>query len=103
MRAARFASRSGDLRQTRNYQRQYFIPQQSDTELGIDAADTFIYMRGYPSKEERDKRLREAQSDPEFREVVIAQERDPDAKLIIKAHNIDMMPSGSFTAIKITQ
>jgi hypothetical protein len=102
--AARFASRTAAI-----YARHgitnvgYFIPQQSDAELGIDAADTFIYMRGYPSKEERDKRLREAQADPEFREVVIAQERDPNAKLIIKAHNIDLMPSGSFTAIKITQ
>jgi len=102
--AARFASRTAAI-----YARHgitnvgYFIPQQSDTELGIDAADTFIYVRGYPSKEERDRRLREAQSDPEFREVVIAQERDPNAKLIVKAHNIDMMPSGSFTAIKITQ
>jgi hypothetical protein len=102
--AARFASRTAAI-----YARHgitnvgYFIPQQSDPELGIDAGDTFIYMRGYPSKEERDKRLREAQSDPEFGEVVIAQERDPSAKLIIKAHNIDMMPSGSFTAIKIAQ
>ena len=40
-------------------------------------------------------------ADPEFREVVIAQERDANAKLIIKAHNIDMTPSGSFTAITI--
>ena len=100
--AARFASRTAAI-----YARHgitnvgYFIPQQSDAELGIDAADTFIYMRGYPSQEERDKRLREAQSDPEFREVVIAQERDPNAKLIIKAHNIDMVPSGPFTSIAI--
>jgi hypothetical protein len=100
--AARFASRTAAI-----YARHgitnvgYFIPQQSDAELGIDAADTFVYMRGYPSKEERDKRLRAAQTDPEFGEVVIAQERDPNAKLIIKAHNIDMLPSGSFTAITI--
>jgi hypothetical protein len=59
-------------------------------------------MRGYPSQAERDRRLKEAQADPEFREVVINQERDPDAKLIVKAHNIDMLPSGSFTAIRIT-
>ena len=102
--AARFASRTAAI-----YARHgitnigYFIPQETDAELGIDAADTFIYVRGYPSKEERDKRLRAAQADPEFREVVIAQERDANAKLIIKAHNIDMTPSGTYTAIKITE
>lgn len=102
--AARFASRTAAV-----YARHgitnvgYFIPQQSDAELGIDAADTFIYVRGYPSKEERDKRLKAAHDDPEFGQVVTAQERDPNARLIIKAHNIDMTPSGSYTAIKITQ
>src|SRR5579862_9934303 len=35
----------------------YWIPEQSDSELGISAENTFIYIRGYPSKEERDKRL----------------------------------------------
>ena len=71
-------------------------------ELGIDAEDTFIYIRGYPSKDERDKRLKAAHDDPEFGEVVLKQERDPNARLIIKAHNIDMVPSGSYTAIKVT-
>jgi len=100
--AARFATRTSAI-----YQRHgitnvgYFIPQQSVPELGIDAADTFIYIRGYPSKEERDKRLKSAQSDPEFREVVIAQERDAERRLIIKAHNIDMTPSGVYSAISI--
>ena len=79
----------------------YWIPVQSDSELGIDASDTFIYIRGYPSKAERDKRLKAAHDDPEFAEVVTKQERDPNTKLIIKAHNIDMVPSGSYTAIKI--
>ena len=102
--AARFASRTAAL-----YARHgitnvgYFIPQQSDAELGIDAADTFIYVRGYPSKDERDKRLKAAHDDPEFEKVVIAQERDPNTRLIVKAHNIDMTPSGSYTAINITR
>ena len=102
--AARFANRTAAI-----YERHgitnvgYWIPQQSDAELGIDAADTFIYMRAYPSKEERDKRLKAAQSDPEFREVVIAQERDPDARLIIKAHNIDMLPNGAYTAVALVK
>jgi hypothetical protein len=102
--AARFASRTAAT-----YARHgitnvgYFIPQQSDKELGIDAEDTFIYIRGYPSQAERDKRLKAAHDDPEFEEVVLKQERDPNARLIIKAHNIDMTPSGSYSAIRITE
>src|SRR5438067_1847769 len=101
--AARFASRTAAT-----YARHgitnvgYFIPEQSDKELGIDAEDTFIYIRGYPSKAERDKRLTAAHDDPEFGEVVTQQERNPATKLIVKAHNIDMVPSGSYAAIKIT-
>jgi hypothetical protein len=102
--AARFASRTAAT-----YARHgitnvgYFIPEQSDKELGIDADDTFIYIRGYPSKAERDKRLKAAHDDPEFEEVVLKQERDPNARLIIKAHNIDMRPDGPYSAIKITE
>ena len=32
-------------------------------------------MRAYPSKEERDKRLKAAHDDPEFAEVATSQER----------------------------
>jgi len=102
--AARFASRTAAI-----YARHgitnvgYWIPQQSDPELGISAENTFIYMRGYPSKEERDKRLKAAHDDPEFAEVVTKQERDPNARLIVRARNIDMVPNGAYTAIKITQ
>jgi hypothetical protein len=101
--AARFASRTAAI-----YARHgitnvgYWVPEQSDKELGIDADDTFVYIRGYPSKTERDKRLKAAHDDPEFDEVVTKQERDPSARLIIKAHNIDMTPSGQYTAIKVT-
>ena len=100
--AARFASRTAAI-----YARHgitnvgYWIPQQSDPELGISAENTFIYVRGYPSKEERDKRLKAAHDDPEFGEVVTQQERNPATKLIVKAHNIDMAPNGTYTAIKI--
>jgi hypothetical protein len=102
--AARFASRTAAT-----YARHgitnvgYFIPEQSDKELGIDADDTFIYIRGYPSKAERDERLKAAHDDPEFEEVVLKQERDPNARLIIRAHNIDMHPNGPYSAIKITE
>jgi hypothetical protein len=102
--AARFATRTANT-----YARHgitnvgYWIPVQSDPELGIDRDDTFIYIRGYPSKEERDKRLKAAHDDPEFGEVVIKQERDPATRLIVKAHNIDMVPSGPYTAITVTR
>src|SRR3954462_12111872 len=84
--AARFANRTAAI-----YARHgitnvgYWIPQQSDPELGISAANTLIYMRGYPSKEERDKRLKAAHDDPEFGEVVTKQEQNPATKLIVKA------------------
>ena len=52
--AARFATRTAAI-----YARHgitnvgYWIPQESDPELGISAENTFIYIRGYPSKAER--------------------------------------------------
>jgi NIPSNAP len=102
--AARFASRTAAI-----YARHgitnvgYFIPEQTDKELGIDAGDTFIYIRGYPSKADRDTRLKAAHDDPEFEEVVVKQERDPNARLIIKAHNVDMAPNGPYSAIQIAK
>jgi hypothetical protein len=102
--AARFASRTAAI-----YARHgitnvgYFIPLESDPELGISAENTFIYMRGYPSKEERDKRLKAAHDDPEFAEVVTRQEQNPDTRLIVKARTVDMAPHGSYTAITVTK
>jgi hypothetical protein len=81
----------------------YWIPIESDPELGISAENTFIYIRGYPSKEERDKRLKAAHDDPEFKEIVTKQEADPAAKLVVKAHNIDMLPNGNHTTITLTK
>ena len=100
--AARFASRTAAI-----YARHgitnvgYWIPQQSYPELGISAENTFIYIRGYPSKEERDKRLKARGADPEFAEVVTNQERNPETKLIVKVHNIDMLPHGPYSAITL--
>ena len=48
-------------------------------------------------------RLKAAHDDPEFAEVVTKQEQDPATKLIVKAHNVDMIPDGSFTAVSITK
>jgi hypothetical protein len=81
----------------------YWIPKQSDPEVGITAEDTFIYIRGYPSKEERDKRLKAARDDPEFAEVVTKQEQNPDTKLVVKSHNIDMVPDGPYTTITLNK
>jgi NIPSNAP protein len=100
--AARFANRTAAI-----YARHgitnvgYWIPQESDAELGISADNTFIYIRGYPSRAERDQRLKAAHDDPEFAEVVTKQERNAETRLIVKAHNIDMVPNGNYNAIKI--
>src|SRR5689334_17533650 len=102
--AARFANRTAAI-----YARHgitnvgYWIPQESDPELGISADNTLIYMRGYPSKAERDKRLKAAHDDPEFGEVVTRQEQNPATRLIIKAHNIDLLPDGGFSAISLAK
>ena len=58
-------------------------------------------MRGYPSKAERDKRLTAAHDDPEFGDVVTKQEQNAETRLIVKAHNVDMVPNGSHSAIKL--
>jgi hypothetical protein len=34
---------------------------------------------------------------------VTKQEQNPDTKLIVKTHNIDMVPNGAYTAITITK
>lgn len=101
--AARFADRTAAIFAKHGITNVgYWIPIESDPELGIHAEDTFIYIRGYPSKEERDKRLKAAHDDPEFKEVVTKQEQGPD-KLVVKAHNIDMVPNGSHTTITLTK
>ena len=102
--AERFASRTADI-----YSRHgitnvgYWIPQQSDEDLGIDEAtirsSTSGAIRRRPSA---DRRLTAAHDDPEFTEVVRRQERDPERRLIVRAHNIDMVPSGPRSAITIT-
>jgi len=101
--AARFADRTAAIFARHGITNVgYWIPIESDPELGINADSTFIYIRGYPSKEERDKRLKAAHDDPEFAEVVTKQEQGPD-KLVVKAHNIDMVPNGSHTTITLTK
>jgi NIPSNAP protein len=81
----------------------YWIPRQSDPEIGVSADNTFIYVRGYPSKEERDKRLKAVRDDPEFVQVVTKQEENADTKLVQKVHNIDMTPDGTYTTITLAK
>src|ERR1700737_2276853 len=82
--AARFADRTAAIFARHGITNVgYWIPIESDPELGINAESTFIYIRGYPSKEERDKRLKAAHDDPEFADVVTKQEQGPD-KLVVK-------------------
>jgi len=101
--AARFASRTAAI-----YARHgitnvgYWIPQQTVPAMDISAGNTFIYMRGYPSREERDKRLKARGEDPEFNDVVTQAERNPETKLIERVYNVDMIPNGPYTAIKVT-
>ena len=102
--AARFADRTAAIFARHGITNVgYWIPMESDPELGISAENTFIYIRGYPSKEERDKRLKAAHDDPEFKEVVTKAEASQDTKLVVKAHNIDMVPNGSHTTITLTK
>lgn len=102
--AARFADRTAAIFARHGITNVgYWIPMESDPELGISAENTFIYIRGYPSKAERDKRLKAAHDDPEFAEVVTKQEASPDTKLVLKVHNIDMVPNGNHTTITLTK
>lgn len=66
---------------------------------GDHADRTFVYMRGYPSRQARDERLPEAHADPEFLEVVTAAERDPDARLIESVRSWDLVPT-DYSAIR---
>ena len=66
---------------------------------GDDADRTFVYMRGYPSRQARDQRLPEAHADPEFREVVSAVERNPDTRLIESVYSLDLVPT-DYSAVR---
>ena len=102
--AARFANRTAAIFARHGITNVgYWIPQQSDPEVGVSAENTFIYVRGYPSKEERDKRLKAVREDPEFVQVVTKQEESPDTKLVLKVHNIDMTPDGKYTTITLAK
>ena len=58
---------------------------------GEHADRTFVYMRGYPSREARDERLTAAHADPEFHEVVTSVERDLTTRLIESVQALDLV------------
>ena len=60
---------------------------------GENADRTFVYIRGYPSREARDERLAAAHADPEFHEVVTSAERDPNTRLIESVQSLDLVPT----------
>ena len=60
---------------------------------GENADRTFVYMRGYPSREARDERLTAAHADPEFHEVVTSVERDATTRLIESVQSLDLVPT----------
>jgi hypothetical protein len=101
--AQRFATRTAAI-----YERHgitnvgFFTPLESNKELGIDAERSFIYILGFPSMEERAKRLKGRATDPEFRKVVIEGERNPETKLITTARIVPMVPNSGYSAIRIT-
>ena len=66
---------------------------------GEDADRTFVYMRGYPSRQARDERLGKAHADPEFDEVVRTMERNPDTRLIESVQSVDLVPT-DYSAIR---
>ena len=66
---------------------------------GDDAERTFVYMRGYPSRQARDERLGAAHADPEFLEIVTTAERNPDTRLIESVRSVDLIPT-DYSAIR---
>ena len=66
---------------------------------GDDAERTFVYMRGYPSRQARDERLRAAHADPEFLEVVTTVERNPETRLIESVRSMDLVPT-AYSAVR---
>ena len=66
---------------------------------GENADRTFVYMRGYPSRQARDERLGAAHADPEFLEVVTTTERNPDTRLIESVQSLDLIPT-DYSAIR---
>jgi hypothetical protein len=80
----------------------YWYAASNASAIGVLDDRTFVYMRGYPSKQARDERLKAAQSDPEFVRIVLDQERNPEAALIETIHHIDLVPT-DFSATRVTK
>ena len=59
-------------------------------------------MRGYPSRQARDQRLKATHDDPEFVGVVLDAEGNPQTALIEKTRQIDLVPT-NYSAISVTK
>jgi hypothetical protein len=81
----------------------YWFAASDEKALGVTQERTFVYMRGYPSAAERDRRLKAAHDDPEFIRVVLGQENNPSAALIEKMQQIDLVPATTDSSITISK
>ena len=81
----------------------YWFAASKEKDLGVSDDRTFVYMRGYPSQDARDARLKAAHDDPEFVRVVLDQEGNPQTALIDKMQQIDLVPATTYSAIAIAK
>ena len=80
----------------------YWFAASNEKDLGVSDERTFVYMRGYPSRQARDQRLKAAHDDPEFVKVVLDAEGNPQTALIEKTQQIDLVPT-NYSAISVTK
>jgi hypothetical protein len=80
----------------------YWFAASNEKNLGVSDERTFVYMRGYPSRQARDQRLKAAHDDPEFVKVVLDAEGNPQTALIEKTQQIDLVPT-NYSAISVTK
>lgn len=81
----------------------YWFAASSDPALGVSDDRTFVYMRGYPSAAERDRRLKAAHDDPEFVRVVLGQENNPATALIERMQQVDLVTATPDSAITLAK
>ena len=81
----------------------YWFAASNEQSLGVSDERTFVYMRGYPSAAERDRRLKAAHDDPEFVRVVLGQENNPATALIEKMQQVDLVAATPDSAIRLSK
>ena len=81
----------------------YWFAASNEPSLGVSDDRTFVYMRGYPSAAERDRRLKAAHDDAEFVRVVLGQENNPATALIEKMQQVDLVAATSDSAVSLSR